>query len=149
MKKKYRALKRLINKITKSNAPLNNSFSYYNYTVGQYSGTCDYTDVTIADFKNRTECSFTFDFLTKELNFEEYKSVEIRNAIIEAFKECYEDVRLYITDELLDEEIKELENTFASYNPDFFDAEEYKKMLKEFEDLKKERDDLWKNKLLN
>ena len=149
MKKKYRALKRLINKITKSNAPLNNSFSYYNYTVGQYSGTCDYTDVTIADFKNRTECSFTFDFLTKELNSEEYKSVEIRNAIIEAFKECYEDVRLYITDELLDEEIKELENTFASYSPDFFDAEEYKKMLKEFEDLKKERDDLWKNKLLN
>lgn len=89
MKKKYRALKRLINKITKSNAPLNNSFSYYNYTVGQYSGTCDYTDVTIADFKNRTECSFTFDFLTKELNFESYKTVEIRNAIIEAFKECY------------------------------------------------------------
>ena len=149
MKEKYRALKRLINKITKSNAPLNNSFSYYNYTVGQYSGTCDYTDVTIADFKNRTECSFTFDFLTKELNFEEYKSVEFRNAIIEAFKECYEDVRLYITDELLDEEIKELENTFASYSPDFFDAEEYKKMLKEFEDLKKEQDDLWKNKLLN
>lgn len=34
--KKYRALKRLIGKITKSNAPLNNSFSYYNYTVGQY-----------------------------------------------------------------------------------------------------------------
>lgn len=60
-----------------------------------------------------------------------------------------EDVRLYITDELLDEEIKELENTFASYIPDFFDAEEYKKMLKEFEDLKKEQDDLWKNKLLN
>lgn len=126
-----------------------NDFSYYNYTVGQYSGTCDYTDVTIADFKNRTECSFTFDFLTKELNFESYKTVEIRNAIIEAFKECYEDVRLYITDELLDEEIKELENTFASYSPDFFDAEEYKKMLKEFEDLKKEQDDLWKNKLLN
>lgn len=149
MKEKYRAFKRLINKITKSNAPLNNSFSYYNYTVGQYSGTCDYTDVTIADFKNSTECSFTFDFLTKELNFESYKTVEIRNAIIEAFKECYEDVRLYITDELLDEEIKELENTFASYSPDFFDAEEYKKMLKEFEDLKKEQDDLWKNKLLN
>lgn len=142
MKEKYWALKRLINKITKSNAPLNNSFSYYNYTVGQYSGTCDYTDVTIADFKNSTECSFTFDFLTKELNFESYKTVEIRNAIIEAFKECYEDVRLYITDELLDEEIKELENTFASYSPDFFDAEEYKKMLKEFEDLKKEQDDL-------
>lgn len=50
---------------------------------------------------------------------------------------------------ILDEEIKELENTFASYSPDFFDAEEYKKMLKEFEDLKKEQDDLWKNKLLN
>lgn len=79
----------------------------------------------------------------------EYRVYSIDISIIEAFKECYEDVRLYITDELLDEEIKELENTFASYSPDFFDAEEYKKMLKEFEDLKKEQDDLWKNKLLN
>lgn len=149
MKKKYQALKRLIDKITKSNAPLNNSFSYYNYTVGQYSGTCDYTDVTIVDFKNRTECTFTFDFSTKELNFENYKTVEIRNAIIEAFKECYEDVRLYITDELLDEEIKELENTFASYSPDFFVEEEYNKMLKEYEELKKEQEYLWKNELLN
>lgn len=147
--KKYRSLKRLIDKITKSNAPLNNSFSYYNYTVGQYSGTCDYTDVTIVDFKNRTECTFTFDFSTKELNFENYKTVEIRNAIIEAFKECYEDVRLYITDELLDEEIKELENTFASYSPDFFVEEEYNKMLKEYEELKKEQEYLWKNELLN
>lgn len=140
--KKYRALKRLIDKITKSNAPLNNSFSYYNYTVRQYSGTCDYTDVTIVNFKECTECSFTFDFLTKELNFEDYKTVEIRNVIIEAFKEYYEDVKLSITDELLDEEIKELENTFASYSPDYFDKEEYEKMLKQLEDLKKERDNL-------
>lgn len=117
--KKYRALKRLIGKITKSNAPLNNSFSYYNYTVGQYSGTCDYTDVTIVDFKGCTECSFSFDFQTKELNFENYKTVDIRNAIIEAFKEYYEGVKLSITDELLDEE-----------------------MLKQLEDLKKERNNL-------
>lgn len=140
--KKYRALKRLIDKITKSNAPLNNSFSYYNYTVGQYSGTCDYTDVTIVDFKGCTECSFSFDFQTKELNFENYKTVDIRNAIIEAFKEYYEGVKLSITDELLDEEIKELENTFASYSPDFFDKEEYEEMLKQLEDLKKERNNL-------
>lgn len=140
--KKYRALKRLIGKITKSNAPLNNSFSYYNYTVGQYSVTCDYTDVTIVDFKECTECSFTFDFQTKELNFENYKTVDIRNAIIEAFKEYYEGVKLSITDELLDEEIKELENTFASYSPDSFDKEEYEEMLKQLEDLKKERNNL-------
>lgn len=140
--KKYRALKRLIGKITKSNAPLNNSFSYYNYTVGQYSGTCDYTDVTIVDFKRGTECSFSFDFQTKELNFENYKTVDIRNAIIEAFKEYYEGVKLSITDELLDEEIKELENTFASYSPNSFDKEEYEEMLKQLEDLKKERNNL-------
>lgn len=140
--KKYRALKRLIGKITKSNAPLNNSFSYYNYTVGQYSGTYDYTDVTIVDFKRCTECSFSFDFQTKELNFENYKTVDIRNAIIEAFKEYYEGVKLSITDELLDEEIKELENTFASYSPDSFDKEEYEEMLKQLEDLKKERNNL-------
>lgn len=141
--KKYRALKRLINKITKSDSPLNNSFYYYKYKILQYSGTVDYTDVTIMDYEgNKVICSFTFDFLVKELNFEEYKTVEIRNVIIEAFKECYEDVRLYITDELLNEEIKELENTFASYSPDFFDAEEYENMLKNLEDLKKERENL-------
>ena len=105
--KKYRALKRLIGKITKSNAPLNNSFSYYNYTVGQYSGTCDYTDVTIVDFKG-----------------------------------CYDGIRLSITDEALNEEIKELENTFVSYSPDSFDKEEYEEMLKQLEDLKKERNNL-------
>lgn len=82
--KKYRALKRLIGKITKSNAPLNNSFSYYNYTVGQYSGTCDYTDVTIVDFKGCTECSFSFDFQTKELNFENYKTVDINSDLIDS-----------------------------------------------------------------
>lgn len=87
-------------------------------------------------------CSFSFDFQTKELNFENYKTVDIRNAIIEAFKEYYEGVKLSITDELLDEEIKELENTFASYSPDSFDKEEYEEMLKQLEDLKKERNNL-------
>lgn len=141
--KKYRALKRLIDKITKSDSPLNNSFYYYKYKILQYSGTVDYTDVTIMDYEgNKVICAFTFDFLTKELNFEDYKTVEIRNVIIEAFKEYYEGVKLSITDELLDEEIKELENTFASYSPDYFDKEEYEKMLKQLEDLKKERDNL-------
>lgn len=141
--KKYRALKRLINKITKSDSPLNNSFYYYKYKILQYSGTVDYTDITIMDYEgNKVICSFTFDFLTKELNFEEYKTVEIRNVIIETFKECYEGVKLSITDESLNEEIKDLENTFASYSPDFFDEEEYKNMLKILEDLKKERENL-------
>lgn len=141
--KKYRALKRLINKITKSDSPFNNSFYYYKYKILQYSGTVDYTDITIMDYEgNKVICSFTFDFLLKELNFEEYKTVEIRNVIIEAFKECYEGVKLSITDESLNEEIKDLENTFASYSPDFFDEEEYKKMLKNLEDLKKERKNL-------
>lgn len=141
--KKYRALKRLINKITKSDSSLNNSFYYYKYKILQYSGTVDYTDITIMDYEgNKVICTFTFDFLLKELNFEEYKTVEIRNVIIEAFKECYEGVKLSITDESLNEEIKDLENTFASYSPDFFDEEEYKNMLKNLEDLKKERENL-------
>lgn len=141
--KKFSSIKKLINKITKSDSPLNNSFYYYNYKVLQYSGTVDYTDVTIMDYEGSNEiCSFTFDFLTKDLNFENYKFVEVRNAIIEAFKECYEGVKLNITDEVLDECIKDLENTFHLYSPDFFDKEEYEKMLKELEDLKKERDNL-------
>lgn len=107
--KEFSSIKRLINKITKSDAPLNNSFYYYKYKILQYSGTVDYTDVTIMDYEgNKVICSFTFDFLIKELNFEEYKTVEIRNVIIEAFKECYEGVKLSITDESLNEEIKDL-----------------------------------------
>lgn len=141
--KEFSSIKRLINKITKSDSPLNNSFYYYKYKILQYSGTVDYTDITIMDYEgNKVICSFTFDFLLKELNFEEYKTVEIRNVIIEAFKECYEGVKLSITDESLNEEIKDLENTFASYSPNFFDEEEYKNMLKNLEDLKKERENL-------
>lgn len=141
--KEFSSIKRLINKITKSDSPLNNSFYYYKYKILQYSGTVDYTDITIMDYEgNKVICSFTFDFLLKELNFEEYKTVEIRNVIIEAFKECYEGVKLSITDESLNEEIKDLENTSASYSPNFFDEEEYKNMLKNLEDLKKERENL-------
>ena len=141
--KEFSSIKRLINKITKSDSPLNKSFYYYKYKILQYSGTVDYTDITIMDYEgNKVICSFTFDFLLKELNFEEYKTVEIRNVIIEAFKECYEGVKLSITDESLNEEIKDLENTFASYSPNFFDEEEYKNMLKNLEDLKKERENL-------
>lgn len=141
--KKFSSIKRLINKITKSDSPLNNSFYYYNYKVLQYSGTVDYTDITIMDYEgNEVICTFTFDFLTKELNFEEYKPVEIRNVIIEAFKEYYEGVKLSITDELLDEEIKEWEHFISSYNSDLFTKEEYEEMLKQLENLKKERDNL-------
>lgn len=78
----------------------------------------------------------------KGLSSYDILTVDIRNAIIEAFKEYYEGVKLSITDELLDEEIKELENTFASYSPDSFDKEEYEEMLKQLEDLKKERNNL-------
>lgn len=141
--KKFSSIKRLINKITKSDSPLNNSFYYYNYKVLQYSGTVDYTDITIMDYEgNEAICDFNFDFLLKELNFESYKTVEIRNVIIEAFKECYEGVKLSITDESLNEEIKDLENTLYLYRPDFFDKEEYENMLKNLEDLKKERENL-------
>lgn len=55
---------------------------------------------------------------------------------------CYDFNSAPICDELLDEEIKELENTFASYIPDSFDKEEYEEMLKQLEDLKKERNNL-------
>lgn len=141
--KKFSSIKRLINKITKNDAPLNDSFYYYNYKILQYSGTVDYTDVTIMDYEgDKVICTFTFDFLTKELNFEDYKTVEIRNVIIKAFKEYYEGVKLNITDELLDEEIKDLKNTLTLYNSDLFTKEEYEEMLKQLEDLKKERDNL-------
>lgn len=59
-KKHYKWIMHLIDKITQSDAPLNNYFNYYGYEITQMSGTVDYTDVYTRDGRN-TLVDFSFD----------------------------------------------------------------------------------------
>lgn len=93
-KKTYKWLARLIDKITKSDCPNNNFFLYYGREVNLQSGTRDYVSVTISEDDRGwkvNQISFSFDFWTKELVFTGYNNYDERDAIINAFKEIYND----------------------------------------------------------
>lgn len=126
-KKSYKWVKRLINKITKDDAPLNNHFEYYGYTIMQGSGTRDFTDVTILDKKNHSIAEFDYDFLTEELIFSSYCDDEIRMAILKGFLECYNAIR--VSDETLKERREEYEEYV--FNPDEYIEEAVEKAKKE------------------
>mgnify|MGYP006916030323 CR=1 FL=1 len=115
-KTSYKWLYRLIDRITKSDAPNNNYFDYYGHHVNQLSGTVDYTSVTI--YKRCkfpiTLLDFSFDYWTKELVLESYPDYEIRNALVDAFLECYGNIR--VTDTQILETRKEYEEYIN--NPD-------------------------------
>lgn len=91
--RRFQWLNRLVDKITKSDAPLNNNFEYYGFQVCQTSGTIDYSVVTIfenyMDPGHRELVDFSFDFRTWRLHFEHYCDLEIRQAVIDAFLRHY------------------------------------------------------------
>lgn len=128
-KRTYGWVKRLVNKITKSDAPLNNSFEYYGYTVEQLSGTRDYTSVEILDKgtwrDNLTD--FSFDFLTKKLHFISYIDNDMRMAVVKAFVEYYDKVNVS------DESLKDRRMEYQWY---LDNSEEYDEDV--LEDAKKE-----------
>lgn len=109
--KSYGWLNRLVDKITKADAPLNNSFDYYGFHVNQSSGTPNYTAVVIFENYMSSERSemvyFSFDFSTKNLHFVDYKNLEIRQSVIDAFLLCYNEVR--ISDDILKSRMNKLE----------------------------------------
>jgi hypothetical protein len=127
----YGWVKRLVNKITKSNAPLNNSFEYYGYQVEQYSGTVDYTSVTIFDKGRwrRELVEFDFDFWTKKLHFCSYIDDDFRMAVVKAFVEYYDDVN--VSDDTLDERRKEYQEYLD--NPDEYVEEAVKEAKRQME----------------
>lgn len=95
-KNKYWWVRKLVDKITKTGAPLNNHFYYYDYEVYQMSGTVDYTAVTISTKYHPCQqiVDFSFDFWTKELHFVSYIDENIRISIIKAFTEFYDNVNV-------------------------------------------------------
>lgn len=120
-KPSYKWIYRLIDKITQSDAPNNNDFTFYGHQVNQSSGTVDYTAVTIWDDNQyRHELAdFSFDYWTKHLHFDSYKDYEIRNVIVAAFVRCYGSIR--VSDDTIEEIRKENEEYVD--NPDIYTEE--------------------------
>ena len=89
--KRYPYLNRLIKKITSNNTPDNTTFIYYN-TMQVYiqSGTSEYMDVTLRDVKTNDEiASFTFDYLTMEINILFADTNDIAMDIMHSFRQVY------------------------------------------------------------
>lgn len=134
MRKNYHKwLKRLVDKITRSNCPNNNYFLYYGHKIVLQSGTCDYVDVTISAMDNNDLIGFSFDFWTKELHFKAYTDYDERDTIISVLRQIYGN--LSITDEPWNEEIQ-------FYQP-LLDNEKYDQ-----ETIRKEYNDLLSHKII-
>lgn len=89
--KRYPYLNRLIEKITSNNTPDNTTFVYYNtIQTNIQSGTSDYMDVTIRNVKTNDEiASFTFDYLTMEINILFADTNDIAMDIMYSFRQVY------------------------------------------------------------
>ena len=89
--KRYPYLNRLIKKITSNNTPNNTTFIYYNtMQVNIQSGTSEYMDVTLRDVKTDNEiASFTFDYLTMEIDILFADTNDIAMDIMHSFKQAY------------------------------------------------------------
>ena len=89
--KRYPYLNRLIKKITSNNTPDNTTFIYYNTMQANIqSGTSDYMDVIIRNVKTNDEiASFTFDYLTMEINILFADTNDIAMDIMHSFRQLY------------------------------------------------------------
>ena len=89
--KRYPYLNRLIKKITSNNTPDNTTFVYYStIQTNIQSGTSDYIDVTIRNVKTNDEiASFTFDYLTMEINILFADTNDIAMDIMHSFRQVY------------------------------------------------------------
>ena len=89
--KRYPYLNRLIKKITSNNTPDNTTFIYYNTMQANIqSGTSDYMDVIIRNVKTNDEiASFTFDYLTMEINILFADTNDIAMDIMHSFRQVY------------------------------------------------------------
>ena len=89
--KRYPYLNRLIKKITSNNTPDNTTFIYYNtIQTNIQSGTSQYMDVTLRNVKTDDEiASFTFDYLTMEINILFADTNDIVMDIMHSFRQVY------------------------------------------------------------
>lgn len=108
--KRYPHLNKLIKKITNNNTPDNTTFVYYNMIqTNIQSGISEYMDVSLKNVKTNEEiASFTFDYLTMEINILFADTNDIAMDIMHSFRQVYPYGRINFnlnkSDELFTEE---------------------------------------------
>ena len=89
--RKYNNIKRLIDKLTRTEQSLNDTFNYYEFKVIIQSGTNGYFNAVVS-LKEDNHCyiaSFSFDYWTKEVHITDAVNDNVIMNIIEGFDILY------------------------------------------------------------
>lgn len=89
--RKYNNIKRLIDKLTRTEQSLNDTFNYYEFNVIMQSGTNGYFNAAVS-LKEDNYCyitSFSFDYWTKEVHIRNAVNDNVIMNIIEGFDILY------------------------------------------------------------
>ena len=89
--RKYNNIKRLIDKLTRTEQSLNDTFNYYEFKVIIQSGTNGYfnADVSLKEDNHCYIASFSFDYWTKEVHISDAVNDNVIMNIIEGFDILY------------------------------------------------------------
>ena len=89
--RKYNNIKRLIDKLTRTEQSLNDTFNYYEFKVIIQSGTNGYfnADVSLKEDNHCYIASFSFDYWTKEVYITDAVNDNVIMNIIEGFDILY------------------------------------------------------------
>lgn len=89
--RKYNNIKRLIDKLTRTEQSLNDTFNYYEFNVIMQSGTNGYfnADVSLKEDNHCYIASFSFDYWTKEVHITDAVNDNVIMNIIEGFDILY------------------------------------------------------------
>lgn len=89
--RQYNNIKRLIDKLTRTEQSLNDTFNYYEFNVIMQSGTNGYfnADVSLKEDNHCYIASFSFDYWTKEVHITDAVNDNVIMNIIEGFDILY------------------------------------------------------------
>lgn len=89
--RQYNNIKRLIDKLTRTEQSLNDTFNYYEFKVIIQSGTNGYfnADVSLKEDNHCYIASFSFDYWTKEVHISDAVNDNVIMNIIEGFDILY------------------------------------------------------------
>lgn len=89
--RQYNNIKRLIDKLTRTEQSLNDTFNYYEFNVIMQSGTNGYfnADVSLKEDNHCYIASFSFDYWTKEVHITDAVNDNVIMNIIERFDILY------------------------------------------------------------
>lgn len=89
--RQYNNIKRLIDKLTRTEQSLNDTFNYYEFNVIMQSGTNGYfnADVSLKEDNHCYIASFSFDYWTKKVHITDAVNDNVIMNIIEGFDILY------------------------------------------------------------